>query len=269
MPALASLPMYDLPETRPALAALWAGIAGRLRGDDIADVPATLDQEQPSGTVWSSGELLLSQCCGADLTGAWAGRLVALATPCYRAPGCSGGRYVSLLVVREDAPFAALDELRGRVAVINHPSSHSGSNALRALIAPLARDGRFFGHVAVSGSHVASLAMIAEGAADIAAIDCITHALLARHRPAALAGVRVLARSGAAPAPPFVTRATAGAELIASLRAALRWATTAPSLASARAELLLDDVVLPPARAYCRILAFARLAARRGYAVLQ
>ena len=263
--ALASLPMYDLPEVQPALAALWDGIARELRCAGVADVPAALEREQPAGGVWSSPELLLSQCCGADLTGAWAGRLIPLATPCYRAPGCSGARYLSLVVVRERAAIARLEALRGQVAAINHPDSHSGSNALRALIAPLARDGRFFGRTLVSGSHVASLAMVADGAADVAAIDCVSHALLARHRPAALAGTRVLCRSAAAPAPPFVTRAGAGAELVERLRTALRRAILEPALAGARGDLLLDDFAILPPAAYRRIPAFGRLAIRHGY----
>ena len=266
--ALASLPMYALPELRPALAALWAGIAADLRRHGVADVPLALAEEQPAGGIWSSPALLLSQCCGADLVGAWAGRLVPLATPCYRAQGCAGARYVSLVVVRAGAPARALEDLRGTVAAINHPDSHSGSNALRALIAPLARHGRFFGRVEVSGSHAASLAMVAKGAADVAAIDCVSHALLARHRPAALAGTRVLYRSAAAPALPFVTRAGASAGLIARLQAALRRACAEPALATARAALLLDGVAILPPSAYLRIRAFARLAARHGYPAL-
>ena len=266
--AVASLPMYDMPELQPALAALWAGIAEDLRRQGTASVPATLDQEQPAEAVWSNPELLLSQCCGADLTGAWAGRLVPLATPRYRAPGCSGACYTSLVVVQEGAAARTLEELRGQVAAINHPDSHSGSNALRALIAPLARQGRFFGHIEISGSHAASLAMVAEGAADVAAIDCVSHALLARHRPAALAGTRVLCRSAAAPALPFVTRAEAGAELVARLQAALRRACAEPALAAARDALLLEGVAILPPSAYRRIGAFARLAARHGYPAL-
>jgi ABC-type phosphate/phosphonate transport system substrate-binding protein len=232
-------------------------------------VPDALDQEQPADAAWSSPELLLSQCCGADLRGAFAGRLVALATPCYRAAGCAGPRYTSLVVVRTGAAIERLADLRGQVAAINHPDSHSGSNALRALIAPLARNGRFFGKVVVSGSHVASLAMVAAGVADVAAIDCVSHALLARHRPAALAGTVVLCRTAAAPALPFVTRAGASPDLIERLRAALRQAFAEPALAPARDALLLDRVAVLPAGAYRRIDAFARLAARHGYPALR
>ena len=266
---LACLPMYDLPELRPALGALWAALARRLRLAGVADVPAALEERQTAERLWSSPALLFSQCCGADLTGAWSGALVPLATPCYRAPGCAGPRYASLVVVRRDAAIARLEDLRGAVAAINQPCSHSGSNALRALIAPLARAGRFFGRIEVGGSHVASLAMVAGGAADVAAIDCVTHALLARHRPAALAGTRVLGRTAAAPAPPFVTRAGAGAALIARLRAALDDACADPALAEARAALLLDGIAVLPAGAYRRIPAFARFAARHGYPALR
>jgi ABC-type phosphate/phosphonate transport system substrate-binding protein len=266
--AVAGLPMYDLPEVRPALDALWAGVARHLRREEVADAPERLTYELSGGALWREPALLFSQCCGADLVGACADALRPLATPCYRAEGCAGGRYASVLVVGEDEDIAGLEDLRGRVAAINHPESHSGSNALRALIAPRSRGGRFFARVVVSGSHAASLALVASRQAAVAAIDCVTHALLARHRPAALAGTRPLCRTAPAPAPPFVTRRDAGDELVRRLRSALHGAFADPALGAARADLLLDGIeVLPPA-AYARITAFARFAARHGYPVL-
>jgi ABC-type phosphate/phosphonate transport system substrate-binding protein len=267
--SVTSLPMYDLPELRGAHAALWAGIAHHLRRAGVSDVPAALCMERSAGEVWADPALLFSQCCGADLTGGYAGRLRVVATPRYRAPGCAGGNYASLVVVAEGSNIRTLEDLRGWVAVINHPESHSGMNALRALIAPLSRDGRFFSAAKVSGAHAASLARVASGAADIAAIDAVTHALLARHRPAALAGTRVLARTAPAPAPPYVTRASASDELIGRLQAALHAACDDPQLAAVRAELLLDGFELLAPRAYLRITAFARLARRCGYPTLR
>lgn len=262
---IAHLPMYSLPELAGAHTKLWAGIARHLRRAGVADVPEALSCDRPAAEVWASSDLLLSQCCGADLTGAHAGKLRIVGTPRYRAPGCAGTGYASLLVIAEDSDVRALEDLRGLVAVINQPRSHSGMNAFRALIAPLSRAGRFFSRVSVSGAHVASLAMVAGGAADVAAIDCVTHALLARYRPAALAGTRVLCRTAAAPAPPYVTRADAGDDLVRLLRAALRAAFAEPKVAAARDELLLDGIEVLPTRAYLRIAAFARLAARQGY----
>jgi len=129
--------------------------------------------------------------------------------------------------------------------------------------------GRFFSAVEVSGAHSASLAMVASGAADVAAIDGVTHALLARHRPAALGGTRVLCRTARAPAPPFVTRAAAGVDLVLRLRAALRAALADPELSTARERLLLEGIAVLAPSAYLRIPAFARLAARQNYPALR
>jgi ABC-type phosphate/phosphonate transport system substrate-binding protein len=266
---LASLPMYDLCELRGAHAALWAGIARHLRRAGVAEVPPALCQERPAGRIWAAPELLLSQCCGADLKGRFAGALRLVATPRYRAPGCTGANYASLVVVREGSSIREIEDLRGRVAAVNRPQSHSGMSALRALIAPLSREGRFFAAVKVSGAHAASLALVATGAADVAAIDCVTHALLERHRPAALAGTRVLCRTASAPAPPYVTRARAGDDLVPHLRAALRAALADPALFAARDELLLAGVEVLAPSAYLRIPAFARLAARHGYPAIR
>lgn len=263
--SLASLPMYDLVEVRHAHAALWAGIAGHLRRAGLAGVPEVLSIERPAGEVWSDPALVFSQCCGADLVGAFAGTLAPVATPCYRAPGCTGARYTSIVVVAEASPARRIEDLRGKVAAINGPHSHSGASALRALVAPVSRGGRFFARVVRSGAHVQSLAMVASGEADVAAIDGVVHALLARRRPQALAGTRPLCRTATAPAPPYVTRADASPDLIDRLRAALEAAFVDPELAAARADLLLGGIEILPASAYDEIRAFERRAARHGY----
>jgi ABC-type phosphate/phosphonate transport system substrate-binding protein len=264
----ASLPMYDLPEVRAAQNALWAGLARHLAREGVVDVPAALACEEPGAALWSAPDLLLSQCCGYDLVNVQAGALRPLATPCYDAPGCAGPSYRSIVVVAEDCPAGGLEDLRGGVCAINGWGSHSGMSALRAMVAPLAQGSRFFAEIRVSGAHSASLAMVARGEADVAAIDCVVHALLARHRPAALRGTRPLAQTANAPAPPFVTHARAGADLVARLRAALLATFDDPALAAAREDLLLADMKVLPLAAYVRIKAFERYAARHGYPVL-
>ena len=74
----------------------------------------------------------------------------------------------------------------------NSPDSQSGYNVLLKMVAPLSRDGRFFSAVAFSGSHRQSLREL-QREADIAAIDCVTWALLPCHQPEALAGLAVIA----------------------------------------------------------------------------
>jgi hypothetical protein len=266
--SIAGLPMYDLPEVRPALDALWAGLARHLARAGVADVPCALTHGAPLEAAWSSTDLLFSQCCGYDLRNGYAGTLRPLATPCYGAPGCVGPAYASVVVVAENSPARGLEDLRGGVCAINSWNSHSGMSALRALIAPLSGGGRFFARIEVSGSHRASLAMVARGAADVAAIDCVVHGLLVRHRPAAVAGTRPLGHTPQAPAPPFVTRGGAGDGTVTRLRAALFRAFDDPSLEAARADLLLAGIQVLPLAAYDRIKAFERFAARRGYPVL-
>lgn len=260
--------MYDLPELRPAMAALWAGIARALARAGVKNVPAVLVHDAPAAELWAAPDLLFSQCCGYDLLHGAARGLRPLATPCYRAPGCAGPGYLSIAVVPEDSAAERLEDLRGTVCAINSWCSHSGMNALRALVAPLSRGGRFFGAIEVSGSHAASLGMVARREADVAAIDCVTLALLARHRPAALAGTRSLCRTASAIAPPFVTRADAPDDLIERLRAALHHVFADPGLATARDDLLLDGIELLPLAAYDRLKAFERRAARYGYSTL-
>jgi ABC-type phosphate/phosphonate transport system substrate-binding protein len=211
---------------------------------------------------------LFSQCCGYDLAHGHWDVLRLLATPCYLAPGCAGPDYLSIVVVAEDSAASDLEHLRGGVCAINAWGSHSGMSALRALAAPLSRAGRFFGRIEVSGAHVASLAMVARGAADVAAIDCVVHGLLARHRPAALLGTRILCQTAPAPAPPFVTRAPLGDDAVARLQAALARTLDDPTLEAARDDLLLADLAVLSPAAYARISAFERLAARYGYPVL-
>jgi ABC-type phosphate/phosphonate transport system substrate-binding protein len=265
---LVNLPMYDLPEVRPALDALWAGLARHLIREGMPDVPGALTHGAALDASWSSPNLLLSQCCGYHLVNGYAGVLRPLATPCYRAPGCVGPTYASMVVVAENSPARRLEDLRGGVCAINGWDSHSGMNALRALIAPRSGGDRYFAKVEVSGSHRASLAMIARGAADVAAIDCVVHALPLRHRPVALAGTRPLGQTAPAPAPPFVTRAVVGDATATRLRAALLQAFDDPALETARADLLLGGIEALPRAAYVRIKAMERFATRRGYPIL-
>ncbi len=262
---VASMPMYDLPEVRGALDGLWDGLARHLRREGVAGVPDRIVHDRPFRELWTDPDLRFSQCCGYDLVNGYANTLQPIATPHFDAPECEGCEYASVIVVREDCAAADVSEMRGAVCAVNEHNSHSGMNALRALVAPASRDGRFFSRVETSGAHAASVEMVGNGGADIAAIDCVTYALLQRHRPAALAGVRKLCRTERAPALPYVTRRTVDADTVARMRTALFRTFADPKLAAAREALLLKDVEVIPVSAYRRITAFQDLAARHGF----
>ncbi len=265
---IASLPMYDLPEVREATDALWRGLARCLVLEGLSGVPEVLVREGSHEAPWSDPALLFSQSCGYPITHAFAGKVRVVATPRYRAPGCEGSSYRSVIVVGARSSASTLADLRGAVCAINEPSSHSGMNALRALIAPLSGGRPFFASVRRSGAHLVSLAMVGAGEADVASIDAVTYALAARARPQLVEGTRPIAWSAPAPACPYVTRGDAGDDLVARIRSALVRAFNDPELAWARDELLLDGMEVLPAEAYDVILEREREAAHLGYATL-
>ena len=198
---IANLAMYDLPEVAAANDALWSGMARALAREGLDGAPGALTRGVDLDRLWRSPELLFSQTCGYPLTHAYKDAFRLVATPIYDAPGCDGTDYVSLIVVRVEDPARELSDLRGRAAAVTHTASQSGYSALRATVAHLAHQGRFFGKVVESGGHPNSLALVAAGEVDVCATDCVTHALLARHRPEALDGLRVLAHSPAPACP--------------------------------------------------------------------
>jgi ABC-type phosphate/phosphonate transport system substrate-binding protein len=263
--SFASLPMYNPAEDPGASAALWHGIARHFTRAGIADVPERLLERSPIPDHWLSDDLLFSQTCGYPLTHALKGRVQLLATPCYEAEGCEGSSYCSFVVVAAESPAASLADLRGKHLVFNTPDSQSGMNALRALIAPIAGGRNFFADVTETGSHSASLALVAAGKADVAAIDCVSFALFSRLGRADTRRVRILTRTASAPNLPFITAGSATPELVQRLREGLRAAMADPNLAGARQALLLKDIMLLPESAYQPLLDMERDAERLGY----
>ena len=151
---------------------------------------------------------------------------------------------------------------------------------MRAHFAPHARDGRFFGSVLVSGAHAESLEQLCRGEVDVAAIDCVTYALLARCRPRVTEPTRIIGRTAVAPGLPYATsigmreRArSAGAQntqeqLVARLRAGLFRAFADPELAPLRDALLIDGLDVLPASAYACMAELEADALQRRYVEL-
>ena len=244
---IASLPMYDAHPQ--AVDAWWRAIARALRARGVADVPDSLHGPSDPGAHWRDPRLLLSQACGYPLVTSLAPHVQVVGAFRYGAPGCDGIDYRSELVARVgDAD--AIEGFRGRVAAINALDSHSGCNALRGLVAPLARDGAFFGDHAITGSHRRSLAAVQSGAADVAAIDCVTLAGLRISHPDLLHGLRVVGSTAAAPGLPLVTSATTSPDDLAALRDALHAACTDPAAAEARDALFIEGFEVVPAQAW-------------------
>ena len=266
---VASMPMYDIPEVHRALDDLWRGLSHGLRREGLVHVPDKLLHGVGLNVLLGDPMLFFSQCCGYDLVNRYAGNLQPLATPHYGAEGCEGSKYASVVVVAEDVPATDVLYMSGAVCVVNGVESHSGMNALRALIAPASRGGRFFSKVRISGSHAASLEMLRSREADVASIDCVTYALLESYRPQALSGTRMLGWTDRAPAIPYVTRRDSDNDTVARIRCALHNIFDDPDFSTTRQALYLKGLEVLPAQVYAEITKLQAFAARAGYPVLR
>ena len=229
MTGIASLPMYDLPEVHWALDDLWAAIARHLKRHGVDGVPPTLLHTRPLHELWTNPDLFISQCCGFNIVKTYTRWLQPLATPRYTAPGCHGCNYLSLVIVAESSAANCIEDMRGTTCAVNGPESHSGMNALRDLVAPLSGGRPFFAGIMESGAHADSIALVARGEAQVAAIDNVTHALLSRHRPAAIAGTRVLCETSSGPGIPFAARTETGADRLRTPSSACARQSSTPS----------------------------------------
>jgi ABC-type phosphate/phosphonate transport system substrate-binding protein len=264
---IASLPMYDWPEVRQATDAWWAGLARNLRGEGF-EAPERLTRSGDASAQWRRPDLLVSQTCGFPLMHDFRGRLDVLATPVYDVEGCSGASYSSVIVVPADGGVSRLEDLAGATAAYNAADSLSGHLALKCVFAPLSKDGGFFNRLVESGSHRASMQLVCDGTADVAAIDCVSFALARRHRPELAAGLAVIAHGPAAPALPYVTATGRPACEIARLKHALAAAAADPALADARQALFIAGLEFLAPDAYQRVLDLEAECAALGYAAL-
>jgi ABC-type phosphate/phosphonate transport system substrate-binding protein len=257
--------MYDLPEIQAATDKWWQRVADALRREGITSVPEALWRGDDYCMPWTHPDLLLSQTCGYPLTHELREKVSLAATPCYSAEGCSGPNYCSVVIVHEDASADELSDLRDSRCAINSRNSQSGYNALRALVAPVSSGGRFFRNVTISGNHFNSIAMVHNREADVAAVDCVTYALLKRHRPSAVTAIRALCLTPHAPALPYVSRANAGNVLLQKIRRGLQAACDDPALSDCRETLMIREFhVLEPSEYQC-IVEMEAAATEHGY----
>lgn len=256
--------MYDWPEVRDATDALWAALREALRAAGVA-APQNLTRDRPLFDIWRDPNLCLSQTCGLPYVRHLRGAVALLGAPAYDIPGCPPGTYRSVFAVRRSDEVPDLEALRGRRCAFNHPGSQSGDGAPRALLAPLARNGRFFGDVLETGSHRAALVAVAEGRADVATVDAVSWELARRHEPAA-AGLAVVAATPPTPGLPFISAmgVQGGAE---RLRGAIAEGIRATP-EDAREALMLSGFVAFEDADYAGIAAADARTRALGYGVL-
>ncbi|QOV65172.1 phosphate/phosphite/phosphonate ABC transporter substrate-binding protein [Kosakonia pseudosacchari] len=255
-----ALPMYNI--AQPETAALGEALCELLAARGL---PA--QQMWPQSDLlahWQGDDVLLSQTCGYPLmTQLPDVQLVGCFH--YLAPGCEGFCYRSLLVTRDEERGTSLADFRGRRAVCNSADSQSGYNVLRYLVSRLPGEGRFFAEAPqFSGSHRQSLLALHNRTADIAAIDCVTYALLQRLQPSLLRGLRVVAQSPLAPGLPLITAQQSSAATLASLREALQQLVSDARFHKTCAAALIGGFSVVTRQDYSLLLRWRDEAAARG-----
>ena len=197
---IASLPMYLRPENRQAHERLWQGIAAELLKQDIP-APQTLDHAINHVSSWQRPDLVLGQICNLPYRHHIRNRVTRIAAADYGLPHCPPGHYCSLFVVREDEPEEDPAAYADRRFAYNDIYSQSGFGAPQLWAA---EHGFQFRTTLATGGHRASIAALAEGEADIAAIDAQTWAMTSRYDPQPKS-LKVIGATATSPGMTFIT----------------------------------------------------------------
>ena len=242
---IAALPMYDFGDLRAANDELWSRVRDGLRARGYP-APDELTHDAPDlWALWEAPDLVLAQTCGVPYRARLHGRVELVGTPDYGLPDCPPGYYCSVFVARRDDPRTGLAAFDGAAFAYNEalsqsgwaaPATHAGSMGLR--LRPVLQ----------TGAHRASAQAVAEGRADLAALDAVTWRHLQRLDPVAGA-LREVARTAPTPGLPLIS--AAGSDVDA-LRGALNAAVAAlPD--PARAVLGLRGIVQLSPAAYLAV----------------
>jgi len=238
---IASLPMYDRPETSGANDRFWQLIRTQL---PLA-APARLTRDIPDLMAhWTSPQLRLSQTCGFPYRAQLADKVKLVASPVLNL-NCPPGYYYSVIIAHKDHADTALDRFDGARAAYNDALSQSGWAALHA---HMTGAGLSIGPRIATGAHVASARAVALGEADFAAIDALTWQMIRKWDRFA-DDLCVIDQTAPTPALPYICTRDIDAEAV---RQAMGHALAALD-ASDRETLGLNGICQIPQNAYLAV----------------
>ncbi len=240
---VAALPMYDWPECRDEVNAQWARlhrefsaigidapehlarcnadlppVPGGIRdagGRALAPDPATIDPDELDlRALWHHPKLLFAQTCWGPMELGLRNHVRVAGQPDYGAfEGGNGAEYSSAIIMRGPAPHVApptrglarlpLDLLRGKRLAFNSHDSMSGLISITRDLAALGEGADFWSETIRTDGHRASIATVAQGRADVCAVDCRTWSLAQRFEPHAGA-VAVVGWTARRPGLPYI-----------------------------------------------------------------
>lgn len=233
--------------------ALWLAVQQLLvdRGVYVERVPGW--PESDLLIHWQQPELILSQTCGYPLV-TQLPEVQVVGCFHYTAAGCEGSHYRSFLVTRAEERHLTLADFRGRRAVCNSPDSQSGYHALRKKVAPWVTSASFFSQTSFSGSHRQSLIDVKRGKGHIAAIDCVTWALLQRHEPETLAGLTLIDQTPLTPGLPLISAGATSPTTLNAIRDALTTLVSAAEYRAVCEAVLINGFSVVERQGYSQLL---------------
>lgn len=197
----ASLPMYDRASNVASHDAFWRLLRDELHAQGIP-APDTLNRAVEHMTGWGRSDLVLGQICNLPYRAIFSGRVTLIGAADYGLDDCPAGHYRSVIIAHKDAPNQPLTKYATARFAANALGSHSGYGAPQEWAQS---HGFLLPSPILTGSHDASLRYVAEGRADIAALDAQTWALQQRDMPQANQ-VRIIAHTKTSPGMSFITR---------------------------------------------------------------
>ncbi len=214
---IVSLPMYDWPELRSSHDLFWDLLCENLKTKGI-DEPQKLSRAVKEDSYWLSPDLLFGQTCGYPFSTLLKGKARYLATPVYGVAGCARGYYSSAIIAHKDSNIEP-GNMSGSRFACNSLMSWSG---YRTMIREYGRLEDYFSEIAESGGHRNSARLVADGKADIAALDAVCWHLLQHHEPDTAESLKVVSWSGMHPALPFITSLQTSTEIADNLITGLK-----------------------------------------------
>ncbi|KAI0808847.1 ABC-type phosphate/phosphonate transport system, periplasmic component [Xylaria sp. FL0064] len=272
---IAAMPMYDWPECRAEVDEQWLSLRNRLRaagidapdrlvrrnadmpsvpggirdseGNIIALDPATLPPDELDlHTLWRHPALLLAQACWGPMELGLACCVEVVGQQDYsNVKGGVATFYASTIVARRTADDVSappdgksnlpLADLRGKRLAYNSKDSMSGIISLERDLASLNESLDIFSERVESGGHRNSIIAVAEGRADVAAIDCLTWRLAKRYESASRS-LAVIGWTARRKGLPFIASKTLSPQNIEAIAVELKNSKPGPTFGEDRSR---------------------------------
>lgn len=240
-PSQSCLGMYDVQEIQQYTDCWWNSISKETNNFGIK-TPGFLTRDRSFllSDAGENGKLFLGQTCGWPVL-FYPKSYKIVGIPKYNTNGCTNHNFRSVIITNNNNKITDLTQLEGGILAVNSRFSLSGCLLLAATVG---KDIMASLSILPTGAHEKSIECVSSGRASVAAIDCVTYGLLAKHKPHILEDIQIIGYTVDAPALPYITSYNSSSEFVKSLQEALRRSveSTESSVVESREQLLIGGM---------------------------